>query len=289
MTQPEQTSLTGKAYLAAATHLLQDIRQEHPYAGVWEAADLQWWWRKPRSTDSVGQAFWTDADGRSLGAAIRTDWNGTIGLDVIAHPLLGPDTIDELWSAALDLVKASSSTESMVDVADHVAIAHLIEAGFTDTEERGTSAWMDAQRSPSVDPLAHGYRLTDRSTANNEPHHMAERNGPDVEERLNETSLYRADLDLLVVDPTGAPASYGLFWFDPVTKTGFVEPMGTHDGHRRQGLARHILGTGIQRLLACGATRIKVNYEVGNEASTALYLEAGFQPAMTTAMYVNPA
>jgi len=85
MTQPEQISLTGRAYLVAATHLLQDIRLEHPYAGVWEAADLQWWWRKPRSTDSVRQAFWTDADGRSLGAAIRTDWNGTIGLDVIAH------------------------------------------------------------------------------------------------------------------------------------------------------------------------------------------------------------
>jgi len=289
MTQPEQISLTGRAYLVAATHLLQDIRLEHPYAGVWEAADLQWWWRKPRSTDSVRQAFWTDADGRSLGAAIRTDWNGTIGLDVIAHPLLDSDTVHDLWSTALDLVRSTPSVESMVDADDHLAIAHLTEAGFTDSGDRGISAWIDEPRSPDVGSLPHDYRLIDRASTNTEPHHMADRNGAGVEERLNETSLYRADLDLLVIDRTGAPASYGLFWFDPVTHVGFVEPMGTHEGHRSQGLAKYILGTGIHRLIRCGAKRIRINYEVGNEAATALYTGVGFEPTTTTAMYINPA
>lgn len=117
---------------------------------------------------------------------------------------------------------------------------------------------------------------------------MANRNGPAVEERLKETSLYRADLDLQAIDQEGAPAAYGVFWYDPITRVGFIEPVGTYEGHRRRGLARHLLGTGIQRLISCGATRIKIDYEAGNEAASSLYLGLGFKPTMTTAMYVTP-
>lgn len=62
-THPGRIKLFGIDYLDAATRLLQDTRQTHSHAGVWEAADLQWWWRTPRSTDTMPQAFWTGADG----------------------------------------------------------------------------------------------------------------------------------------------------------------------------------------------------------------------------------
>lgn len=42
-----------------------------------------------------------------------------------------------------------------------------------------------------------------------------------------ETSLYRSDLDLLILDQHDQVAAYGLFWFDPQTATGLVEPMRT--------------------------------------------------------------
>jgi len=38
--------------LEAVTALLQRVRSAHPTAGLYEAADLQWWWRTPRSTDN---------------------------------------------------------------------------------------------------------------------------------------------------------------------------------------------------------------------------------------------
>jgi RimJ/RimL family protein N-acetyltransferase len=88
-----------------------------------------------------------------------------------------------------------------------------------------------------------------------------------------------------VVDAEGSVAAYGIFWFDPVTRTGFVEPMGTDETHRRRGLAKHVLTAGLILLRELGATRIRVNYEIDNEASTALYLGIGFVPSMTTAMW----
>ncbi len=47
--------------------------------------------------------------------------------------------------------------------------------------------------------------------------------------------MYRADLDLAVYAPNGDIAAYGLFWADPVTGVGLVEPMRTEDAY--QGLA----------------------------------------------------
>ena len=41
--------------------------------------------------------------------------------------------------------------------------------------------------------------------------------------------------------------------------------------------------------VARGATRIRINYEVGDEAATTLYTGVGFEPTTTTAMYINPA
>lgn len=41
------------------------------------------------------------------------------------------------------------------------------------------------------------------------------------------------------------PAAHGMFWYDPVTETGVVEPMRTHDDHQQRGLARHVLTTGV--------------------------------------------
>ena len=44
----------GLDYLEAVTALLQRIRGAHPTAGLYEAADLQWWWADaaPRPTTS---------------------------------------------------------------------------------------------------------------------------------------------------------------------------------------------------------------------------------------------
>ncbi len=56
--------LVGVDYLDAVTTLLQRVRNAHPTKGLYEAAELQWWWSVPRSTDSLGQLFWFADEGR---------------------------------------------------------------------------------------------------------------------------------------------------------------------------------------------------------------------------------
>jgi RimJ/RimL family protein N-acetyltransferase len=117
---------------------------------------------------------------------------------------------------------------------------------------------------------------------------MIGRSGPAVETRLRQTSLYRPDLDLVVLDRDDSVAAYGLFWFDPETATGLVEPMRTEDAHQQRGLARHVLTAGIDRLTEAGATRIKICFEPGNPASRTLYLSVGFQPTARTDLFSGP-
>ena len=86
-------------------------------------------------------------------------------------------------------------------------------------------------------------------------------------------------------DGDDSVAAYGLFWYDPETATGLVEPMRTEDDHQRRGLARHILTTGIDLLADAGAERVKICFEPDNPASKGLYLSVGFEPDRQTVIF----
>jgi predicted N-acetyltransferase YhbS len=175
----------------------------------------------------------------------------------------------------------------MLDDDDALMVSLVTAAGFVAEPGQGAAAWMQAHSAPTISPLPEGYSLASRADMGAATHHFADRTGPHVADRLEQTSLYRPDLDLVVLDTDGEPAAYGLFWHDPTTEVGCVEPMGTNKLHRRRGLARHVLTSGIHRLVESGASRIKINYETGNPASRSLYLDVGFIPAMTTSLYVR--
>jgi hypothetical protein len=221
----EERFLVGRDYLAAAVDSLQRVRASHPTSGVWEAADLEWWWRKPRLTDGWDQLFWF-ADDRPVAAAIATDWGGRLGLDIITLPDAPDDFVADVVRRGVDRIASASvdHIKSLVDGADSVITSLLTGAGFVRLPETGTSAWMLPRSRRPIAPLAGGYRLVSHNELADRPHHYVARNGPNVEERLRETSLYRADLDLAVIDGTGDVVAYGLFWYDPISTVGFVEP-----------------------------------------------------------------
>src|SRR5215216_4265016 len=76
---------SGLEYLALATALLQRVRLTDADAGLWEAADLQWWWRTPRRSDAIDQLFWVDDEGPVAGVVL-TDWARAWGCDPIVVP-----------------------------------------------------------------------------------------------------------------------------------------------------------------------------------------------------------
>jgi predicted N-acetyltransferase YhbS len=125
--------------------------------------------------------------------------------------------------------------------------------------------------------------LLSRADTPGRPHPLAARNGVRVEQRLRQCSLYRPELDLMVAAPDGQAAGYGLFWADPVTGVGLVEPMRTEQAHQRRGIAGHILAAGLDRLAAHGCRRLKVGNDIG------LYLRAGFRPVSSAQVLSRPA
>ncbi len=221
---------------------------------------------------------------------ILTDWGSRLALDPIFMPDASPELVAQVVERGLAHVHELGFETVELEVAedDDVLRQVLFGHGFAVTEHGLiVESWLDAEARPAVTELHDGYRLTTREEAMDIPLHNG-RSGPHASERLAQTSLYRTDLDLLVVDADGNPAAYGVFWHDPTTAAGLVEPMRTEDDHQKRGLARHVLTAGIDRLARAGAERIKICYEPDNPASGHLYRSVGFVAVKRTDALSGP-
>jgi ribosomal protein S18 acetylase RimI-like enzyme len=157
-----------------------------------------------------------------------------------------------------------------------------VAAGFASEDDRYGVTWMDADHRSGVAALPEGFRLVDR-TAATRPHPMRPRSGDGVEERLRQCSLYDPWLDLTVETDDGESAGYSLYWFDPVTLVGLLEPMRVEEPYQRRGLAHAMLTAGLERMAQRGARRLKVGY--ATEAARRLYEGAGFRTTTTGTTY----
>ena len=274
---------SGLESLSLATRLLQRARLADPDAGIWEAADVQWWWRSPRSSDSVDQHYWVDADG-PVAAVLLTDWGRSWGCDpivVLGSPDVGIGTV---WARAVEAVAALrlATVDVLARDYDHELARLLTLAGFAARGDSSGITWMHVEDRPAAEPLPQGFSIVDRS----EPrgvHPVSRRSGERAEERLRQCSLYDPALDLAVQTDDGATAAYALFWFDPVTLVGLVEPMRVEDEFQRRGIGRALLTAGLDRLERRGARRFKVGYS--SEPARALYVGVGFRPSATMTSY----
>jgi GNAT superfamily N-acetyltransferase len=280
--------LCGAGRLDATTAVLQRARLADPPGNRWEAADVQWWWRRPRPTDELALPVWFDGDGPVAAGGV-TAWGRSWQLDVFSAPRVGGGPIDEeeIWSATLGAVAGHPCEELQVLTlgGDSPLVGLAVSSGFEPAEVSGTT-WMPAHARPPV-ATVEGFTVIERSDRLGRPHPMIARNGEAVEERLRQTSLYDPALDLSVEDADGTVAGYALFWFDPVTLVGLVEPMRIEDRFWRRGLARTLLSTGLDRLAQKGATRLKVGFE--SDAARSLYLSAGFTQTSVDRLYIRGA
>jgi ribosomal protein S18 acetylase RimI-like enzyme len=274
---------SGLEYLALATELLQRARLTDPAAGLWEAADLQWWWRTPRRSDSIDQLFWIDDEGPVAGVVL-TDWSRAWGCDPIVVPGAGV-SLAHVWARAVEAIDGLrlEAVEVLVRDDDVELLDLLVGTGFVAGDEHSGTTGMDAARRPEVGRLPEGFVLVDRAEGTTRPHPMRRRSGEGVEARLRQCSLYDPALDLAVETAAGEVAGYALFWFDPVTKVGLVEPMRVEDAYQRRGLARALLTTGLDRLAERGASRLKVGY--ATDVARRLYVGAGFHVTSTERSY----
>jgi ribosomal protein S18 acetylase RimI-like enzyme len=278
----QEMSASGLEYLTLVTELLQRARLADAEAGIWEAADLQWWWRKPRQSDAIDQLFWLDREG-PVAALVLTDWGRAWGCDPIIVPGISTVPLPTIWARALGAIDDLGLERVEVLARDNDAelLALLADAAFVSDEDGSGTTWMQAADRPKRATLPEGFELVDRRDTT-KPHPMQSRNGEAVEARLQQCSLYDPTLDL-AVDAGDQAAGYALFWFDPVTEVGLVEPMRVEEEYQRRGLARALLTAGLDRLAKRGARRLKVGY--ATEPARALYTGAGFRIASTERSY----
>lgn len=282
--QVREIRAAGREAQALATELLQRARRADGQAGIWEAADVQWWWRKPRRSDGGQQLFWADSQGLIAGVLLTSWTDDEWQCDPILAPRAAGVEPEAVWARAQEQVSVHVVGRYGVPVSDDdPTFKELAEGSGLVAGERATIAWMDADDRPRVQSLGDGFAIVDRTQRTDTPHPMRHRNGDGVDERLGQCLLYDPELDLAVETVDGRAAGYSLFWLDPVTKVGLVEPVRVEDEYQRRGLGRAMLTAGIERLASRGAQRVKIGY--GTAAAGALYQKIGFRPTSATTWY----
>jgi GNAT superfamily N-acetyltransferase len=106
---------------------------------------------------------------------------------------------------------------------------------------------------------------------------------------VRRTWPYRPDLHVLVAAPDGTLAATALAWPDERNGTAEFEPVGTHQGCRRQGLNSALLYHGMRQARAAGATRMLVACLGASAypAARALYEGVGFREFTRDLPYVK--
>ncbi|GAB3474865.1 GNAT family N-acetyltransferase [Nocardiopsis coralliicola] len=102
---------------------------------------------------------------------------------------------------------------------------------------------------------------------------------------------YRGDLHLLVQAPDRTMAASTIVWFDPVNRSAEFEPVGTHPGYRRRGLARALILHGLRRAREAGAVHATVAClgAPGHPGARRLYEGVGFREVSRDLPLIAPA
>jgi predicted N-acetyltransferase YhbS len=276
--------MRGVERLHATSAVLQRARLADPVAGMWEAADVQWWWRRPRATDDLALPVWFDEIG-PVAAAGLTAWDRAWQVDAFAVPSVVDE--EEVWAGTLEAVAAHPGETLELLVHEGEPLCDLaLRSGFEMTDDLSGTAWMEAEERAPITQVD-GFAIVDRVARADRPHPMIARNGELVEQRLRQCPLYDPALDLAVEDTDGTVAGYALFWFDPTTLVGLLEPMRVADAYQRRGLARMLLTNGLDRLVRNGARRLKVGFS--SDGARRLYVGGGFVQTSVDRRLVRPA
>jgi mycothiol synthase len=217
--------------------------------------------------------FWETEDNR-IGAVLNREGAGQAFLNV--HPEFKTVGLEEeMIVRAEETLRAPSRKGGMYlwiwsDGGDSQRQEILRNRGFIHIAEADEHQWLRDLEKPIPDhPAKEGYtirplgddsELPSRSWASWRAFHPDE---PDEKydgdwswyQNIQTAPLYRRDLDLVAITPSGEVAAFTTTWYDDVTHCGYFEPVGTMPEHQRCGLARALLSEGMRRLKQVGATQ----------------------------------
>jgi mycothiol synthase len=292
-------TLTGPAALARLVAFQSACRAADPLGGLWDAADVQWWFRDEAPEQLSDWVVCVDDAGRDLGWTSVSAADRHLDWDVRPDASGGAEAVAMLRAGIERLRALGPSAEPFrVDVRedDSTGAQVLRDLGFHPTGRELVQTVLALDRPPDAAPLPGAFRV--RSLSGREEvaarvalHHAvfpAEPLTADEYERIRAAPQYREDLDLVAVAGDGSLAGFATVWMDDASGVAVFEPVGVHPAHRRRGLGRALLAEGLRRVCARGARVAKVSYASANEASRDLYRAVGFHTAFRRIEYALP-
>jgi ribosomal protein S18 acetylase RimI-like enzyme len=185
-------------------------------------------------------------------------------------------------------------TDAYEDDAERIALLHA--RGFTRDDEhfyRLNFQDLDEVLAPSplpagatVRPVDPATEIADRVAIHREVWDPSRVTEP-AYRRLRQAPGYRPDLDLVAVSPDGTLAAYCICWYDPISRSGEFEPVGTRAAYRGQGYGKAVVTEGLRRLWALGATSAIVFSGGTSEPANRLYASCGFREIGRTYLYLK--
>lgn len=272
----------GLDYLAKATDFLIACRLEDPLGGLWDAADIQWWWREDDFRDPAHQLFFETPDGAPRAMLLLSPTYGTFDYELMPGEEdtdLGQQVL-RTGMTWLEEQRSPTSRQYFFLKADHHALRRRAEAhGYRPMPD---ALVQTSQTLPSIlerAPLPDGYAVRpiqhDDIIDGRQPVLTTPAGGI---ERLGHTSLYDPRHHLVVTDEDDHAVAECIYWTEPTTRIGLIEPVATHPAHRRRGLARAMLTRALQDMTRQGTTIAKVCYASSNLPAATLYRTIGLHP-----------
>jgi mycothiol synthase len=282
----------GEADVQRMKDFLSAARLDGTQPGYWHVGDLLWRLYQNTIFDPFTSfRLWESKHGELLGFVCHSppEW-----VDLQVHPRLrGSGLVEEqmlAWAEEhrLELPAKADGTRSLqtggLDI-DPQRVVFLERHGFERTVHHYINLMRDLCEPIPDEPWPDGFTVRhvaeesefeERVSIHREVWHPSKVT-LEAYRRMRTVQGYTPELDLAAATPEGLFASYCICWFDPVSKSGEFEPVGTRAAFRRKRLGRAVMLEGLRRLKACGAQTALVTSEGSNQAALALYQSVGFR------------
>lgn len=254
--------------------------------------------------DPENVRLWFDEDQQLLAwAALQTPfWT----IDYVCHPAHESQLHQEILSWADQHAQAVQKTPYerpawfvMVFSGQNDRIRGLEKAGFQCQSDVGDDSWSKVLMLRSSQMPVQIYQprsgFTVRSLAGESEVQKYVELHQSVFESKNMTVDWRArtlqhpnykpGLDIVVESPDKRLVAFCICWFDETSRTGHVEPLGSHKDFRQYALGRVALSEGLRRLQSLGAQNIFVETDNYRNTAFRLYESFHFQTIQDVLVY----
>jgi ribosomal protein S18 acetylase RimI-like enzyme len=302
------TSFSYRPYVAGDLPALYRFASEcvalsGPGRSTWNPGDFAWQLGMFPTNFDISEvvALWEDAQGIAAVAIFEPPLNFAFDL----HPRLRSETplASEVFSwaerkragllgregpvpAAYQMLEERTLSVEARDT-DEQRMAFLRERGYNQADRFSVHLVRDLAAPIEAPVLSAGLRLRHSSDADIEARAELHRDAWSVwgvstfsasrYGRLREQPVYDETLDVLVEDGDGSLLSSAIAWYDPATKVGHFEPVGTRPSAAGRGLGRAVVMEGLRRLRERGATTALIGTASVNAPAIRCYESCGFE------------